>query len=288
MFKDVYPNILFVDRNFPIQGMHFRYSLGWFGDGFASDRNPNDCQTSNLQKIGMDILGLDMDILGELRPQIILSKSPRRTKQKYVVITTCSTAQFKYWNRPNAWQDIIDYLVKKGYQVVNIGKQPNVLNNVVNATGKLETDVLINLIQYADFFIGLPSGLAWLNWALGKKTIMISGISEHYCEFQEDMYRVENIGEENGACIKCFNKTCFPNDETNKPMVFEKNNWLYCPLYQSTAKHFECTKSITPQMVKKKIALVEKHLREKVSTILDKDGNLTNKKTGDIISFLGE
>lgn len=287
MFKDLYPNMVFVDRGVPVHGMHFRYSLGWFGDGLASDRNPYDCQKTNLQKIACDILGMSYEELGEIRPQLILSKQPKRTKQKYVVITTCSTAQFKYWNRPEGWQTVVDYLSKKGYTIVNIGKQPNILRNVVNATGKLPTDDLFNVLQNAEFFIGLPSGLAWLNWALGKKTIMISGISEHFCEFKEDMYRVENVGEENGGCIKCFNKTCFPNDET-KPMIFEKNNWLYCPLFQGTSKHFECTTSITPQMVKKKIALVEKHLKEKVTTMLDKDGNLTNKKTGEIISIYGE
>ena len=102
------------------------------------------------------------------------------------------------------WEKISGFTYK-GYTIVNIGKQPNILHNVVNATGKLPTDDLFNVLQNAEFFIGLPSGLAWLNWALGKKTIMISGISEHFCEFKEDMYRVENVGEENGGCIKCFN-----------------------------------------------------------------------------------
>ena len=52
--------------------------------------------------------------------------------------------------------------------------------------------------------------------------------------------------------------------------------------------HFSCTKTITPEMVKKKIALVEKHIKLKIDTVLDSDGNLTNKKTGELICKLGE
>ncbi len=267
MFKDVYTNILFVERGLPIQGMQFSYKLGWFGSGHASNRNPYDCHTRNLQQIAMDILGIKWEETGELRPQLKKSTAPRRVKPKYVVITTCSTAQFKYWNHAGGWQTIVDYLMRKGYQVVNIGKQPNILHNVINATGQLPTDDLINVIQNAEFFIGLPSGLAWLNWALGKKSIMITGISEHFCEFQEDMYRVENKAE--GICRGCFN---------NPKYVFDKGDWLYCPLNKGTAKHFECTKTVTPDMVKKTIALVEKHSKEKVTTILDKDGNMIIKK----------
>lgn len=279
LFKDVYKNILFVERGVPIQGMQFSFKLGWFGSGHASNRNPYDCHTRNLQQIAMDILGMKWEEVGELRPKLIKSTSPRKIKPKYVAITTCSTAQFKYWNHAGGWQTIVDYLIRKGYQVVNIGKQPNVLHNVINGTGQLTMDELFNVVQNAEFFIGLPSGLAWLNWALGKKTIMITGISEAFCEFQEDMYRVENINKNTGCEKKCFNDPKF---------IFDKGDWLYCPLHKSTSKHFICTKSITPDMVKKKIALVEKHLKLKVQTILDKDGNLTNKQTGVILCSLGE
>ncbi len=277
MFKDIYPEMKFVDRGSPLQGMHFQFRLGWFGSGHASNRNPYDCHTRNLQQIAMDILGIDMDVVGELRPQLKLSTSPRKIKPKYVVITTCSTAQFKYWNHAGGWQSIVDYLVNKGYQVVNVGKQPNVLHNVVNATGQLPTDDLFNVLQNAEFFIGLPSGLAWLNWALGKKTIMITGISDYFCEFQEEMYRVEKVAE--NVCHGCFN---------NPQYTFDKGLWLYCPIHINTARHFECTKTITPDMVKKKIALVEKHLKTNTKVMLDKSGNLTNKTNGEIICKLGE
>jgi autotransporter strand-loop-strand O-heptosyltransferase len=292
MFKDIYPNILYVDRGVPLQGMQFSYKLGWFGSGHASNRNPYDCQSRNLQQIAMDILGIRYEEVGELRPQLKKSTAPRKIKQKYVVVTCCSTAQFKYWNFPSGWQETVNYLGRKGYQIVNIGKQPNFLHNVVNATGQLPMDDLINVLQNADFFIGLPSGLAWLNWALGKKTIMITGISEHFCEFQEDMYRVENISE-SGCPVKCFNVSGRKDDGTLDNVVknkytFDKGLWNFCPNFRDTPKHFLCTKTITPEMVKKKIALVEKHIKTKTDTILDRYGNLMNIKTGELICKHGE
>lgn len=267
LFKDVYPNILFVERGIPLQGMQFNFKLGWFGSGHASNRNPYDCQTRNLQQIAMDILGLDYEKIGELRPKLKDSVSPRKIKPKYVVITTCSTAAFKYWNYPQGFQIIVDYLIRKGYQVVNVGKQPNVLNNVINGCGELPMDDLINVIQHAEFSLMLPSGLSWLSWSLGKKTIMITGISKHFCEFQQDIYRVQNLAE--GICNGCF---------SDPSTIFDKGQWLFCKNHFGTPRHFECTKTITPEMVKKSIALVEKHIKEKVSTYLDKEGNLCIKK----------
>ena len=276
LFKDIYPDITFVERGVPVQGMQMAFRLGWFGSGHASNRNPIDCHTRNLQQMAMDILGLDFEEIGEQRPKLIGSKKPKLMKaKKYVAITTCSTAQFKYWNRPNGWQEVVNYLNSKGYKVVNIGKQPNNLRDVIDYTGQRDFDDLQNVIQNASFFIGLPSGLAWLSWALGRKSIMISGISENFCEFQEDMYRVENLS----VCHGCFNDPGF---------TFDKGDWLYCPSHKNTAKHFECSKEITPQMVKKKIALVESHLKSNITPILDFDGNMTSKSTGALIAKYGQ
>lgn len=276
LFKDIYPDITFVEKGTPIEGMNFAFRLGWFGDGKANTRNKFDCQTRNLQQLAMDTLGLDYLELGEVRPKLQGSKKGRLLKKKYVAITTCSTAQFKYWNHPNGWQEIVNHLRKKGYEVVNIGKSPNFLHDVINYTGQRDMDDLFNIIQYSEFFIGLASGLSWLSWGLGKKTIMITGITEPFVEFQEDMYRVENI---NACKSKCFSDTSF---------LFDKGNWVWCPLHENTQEHFTCTKSITPDMVKKKISLVETHIKEKINVILDTDGNLTSKKTSKVICKYGE
>lgn len=250
LFKDIYPNIEFVPRGQPITGVHVAYKLGWFGSGHASSRNPNTCHTIPLQKVASDILGIKYD--KEIRSK--LKKDTRGKlfkKGKYVVITTCSTAQFKYWNKPDGWQNLVDWLVKKGYSVINVGKMPNFLKNVYNFTGKREMSDLINIIQYCDFFVGLPSGLAWLSWALNKKSVMITGISEAFCEFREDNYRAENLK----VCHGCF------NDPSH---TFDKGKWLWCPVNQDdNEKRFECTKSITPKMVKDLILIVEKDIKSK-------------------------
>ena len=248
LFEKIYPEITFVQRGQPIQGIHVAYKLGWFGTGHPSTKNPNDCHIIPLQKVATDILGLPYS---EIRPQLEKDKRGKLFKKgKYVVITTCSTAQFKYWCKPHAWQELIDSLVKQGYSVINIGKQPNFLKNVIDFTGKREMADLINLFQYADFFVGLPSGLAWLNWALGKKGVMITGISEAFCEYREDNYRAENLE----VCHGCFNDPDY---------VFDKGDWLYCPKHKGTPKHFECTKEIGVDMVQNIIKLLISDIKAK-------------------------
>jgi autotransporter strand-loop-strand O-heptosyltransferase len=249
MFEKIYPEIEFVKRGQPVTGCHVAYKLGWFGSGHANSRNPNTCHIIPLQKVASDILGIEYE--GEIRTTLNKDPRPKMFKNgKYVVITTCSTAQFKYWNKPEGWQELVNWLVRKGYGVINIGKMPNFLKNVYNFTGKRKMEDLFNIIQNCDFFIGLPSGLAWLSWALGKKSVMITGISEAFCEFRQDNYRAENTS----VCHGCF------NDPTH---TFDKGDWMYCPLHKGTAKHFECTKEISVQDVQKIVVQVERDLKAK-------------------------
>lgn len=255
LFKDVYKNILFIDKGTPLYGIQYYYKLGWFGSGHASFKNPFDCHTRNLQQIACDILGIPFDIKNEYKLNLTGSTKKRiiSNRKKYVVITTCSTAQFKYWNYPNGWQKIADSLISRGYTVVNIGKQPNTLHNVVNMTGTLDFDNLLNVLQYSEYLISLPSGLSWLNWALNKKTVMITGISESFCEFQTEQYRIEPKQE--NICKGCFN---------NPAVTFDRTEWLFCPFHKGTDRHFECTKTITPEMVKSMLTIVEKDIKNKV------------------------
>ena len=59
-------------------------------------------------KVASDILGLDYV---ELKPKL---KKLGKKKQKRVCIAIHSTAQAKYWNNPNGWQDVVDFLKNKG------------------------------------------------------------------------------------------------------------------------------------------------------------------------------
>ena len=89
----------------------------------------------------------------------------------------------------------------------------------------------INLLAYADFFIGLGSGLSWLADACGIPVVLISGFSLPMGEF-ETPYRVTN----QLVCHGCYNDI--------------RVNWKdICPYHRSTEREFECSKSVTPLQV---------------------------------------
>jgi autotransporter strand-loop-strand O-heptosyltransferase len=96
-----------------------------------------------------------------------------------------------------------------------------------------------NVLHHADLFIGLGSGLSWLNWALGKHTVMINGFSEKNHEFTS---RVTRIMTDN--CFPCW---------TNPNFAFDAGDWDWCPIWKGTDKQHICQKSITPQLVMSKI-----------------------------------
>ena len=89
----------------------------------------------------------------------------------------------------------------------------------------------------------MGSGLSWLAWALNKKVSMISGFSDPFAEFISDNYR---LSPPPGKCHGCFN---------DKSLVFDRS-WDWCP----RDKNYECSKTITPEMVKEKIDLLISHL----------------------------
>jgi autotransporter strand-loop-strand O-heptosyltransferase len=108
----------------------------------------------------------------------------------------------------------------------------------IDKTGDIDIQERITDIVNCEFFIGLSSGLSWLAWALNKPVVMISGFSNPSSEFFTP-YRVFN----ENVCNSCW------NDENCK---FDRNDWLWCP----RNKNFECSKSISPDMVKEKIDML--------------------------------
>ena len=52
----------------------------------------------------------------EIKPKL----EDRKVKKddKLITIAIHGTAQPKYWNNPTGWQDVVDYLKSKGYDVV--------------------------------------------------------------------------------------------------------------------------------------------------------------------------
>lgn len=239
-FEKKYKNIKFLNMDESGPDMFATYKPGWYVDDklINTNRCKNDIRKQPLQKIASDYLGLPY--IPE-RPLIDFELKNFPYKKPTVVIATQSTSQCKYWNHKGGWETIITYLNDKGFDVVCIdknyswgnGDNMNIIpSNAIDLTGDKPLSDRMNQIYHSSFFIGLPSGLSWLSWALEKPTILISGFSYDYTEF-ETLYRVQN----KNVCTGCWNDN-----------YFDRGDWMWCP--KSEKKEiFECTKSITPQMV---------------------------------------
>lgn len=182
---------------------------------------------------------------GKLRPVINKSKEQRPTNKKYVCFSMHSTAQAKHWNNNGGWEKLCDMLTKKGYTPVCIDRHYSfgvegcwneIPKNCFNKTG-MELAGMINWIEHCEFFIGLSSGLSWVAHALGKKVVMISGVTTADNEFDEDCIRIHRTD----LCNSCFN---FPSKH-----LFDAGDWYWCPMHKGTSRAFECTKRISAKQV---------------------------------------
>jgi autotransporter strand-loop-strand O-heptosyltransferase len=125
-----------------------------------------------------------------------------------------------------------------GYAVVILSLKKYKIDGTITITST-NWDEVFSCLYQSDLFIGLSSGLSWVNWALNKKTVMISGFSTDDHEFTSNVIRVSN-----NVCIKCW------NDPVH---VFDAGDWDWCPVYKGTERQHICQKSITPEMVMNKI-----------------------------------
>jgi autotransporter strand-loop-strand O-heptosyltransferase len=240
-----YPDLRFHNFGYREPGTDAVFGLGWYGE---TDRNIHrrDPRTISLQQVAGDILGVDVsgDLINWKVPQTI-TKSKPLIDGKYVCIAMDSTANAKHWHYPGGWQKLVDHLNNEGYKVVVIQKQPTSLSGVIDKTGDLDILERAVDIYHAQFLIGIGSGLSWLAWSLNKPVIMISGFSDPVCEFKNKNYRIIN----KEVCNGCF------NDPSHK---FDRGDWNWCPRLKDTDRRFECTTSITPEMVFDTIKLLEK------------------------------
>ena len=160
LFESVYPELEFVTPGIAVNNIYGMYKLGWFYNKFKEPVLPN---TIPLQQTATNILGLEYK---EIKPRIILLPSKHISK-KYVTIATNSTAGCKFWTKEN-WQEIINYLISKGYDVINTSLEDNPFDNCIVLADK-SMNSTIECINDSEFFIGLSSGLSWLAWALDKE-----------------------------------------------------------------------------------------------------------------------
>jgi autotransporter strand-loop-strand O-heptosyltransferase len=233
LFDGQYDNLKFKHPGYSDADIDVLIGIGWYEE---TDINQHkvDPRLCPLQKVASDILGLDY--IGEIKPRLNkIIKDPPSDK-KYICIGTESTAAAKHWNYPGGWQNLINLFKNVGYEVVVVHKQTNSFSNVIDRTGDKPIEDAISDILNCEFFVGVGSGLSWLSWGLDVPVVMISGFSQPFCEFSDKTLRIINTD----VCHGCFN---------NVEHKFDKGDWMWCPEHKDTDRHFECTKSITPEHV---------------------------------------
>jgi autotransporter strand-loop-strand O-heptosyltransferase len=235
---DAYRNIEFIEPGTGTACVA-HYQIGWFRDekgGWKNfNRHPRQCNVIPMQATASDILGLEYK---ELNHGVSFPKKERPYQQKYIVIGPNATAGCKEWVY-NYWVTLAKLLNQQGYLVISLTQNEHKMDGVINHYGHSMEDVA-NILYHAELFIGLGSGLSWLNWAIGKHTAMINGFAEPGHEFTKKITRIfkENV------CFPCW---------TNPNFSFDAGDWDWCPIWKGTDKQHICQKSITPQLVMSKI-----------------------------------
>jgi autotransporter strand-loop-strand O-heptosyltransferase len=237
--KSDYPQIEFVEPGTNVNDLYAMYSLGLFyneDNTINGLKNPIDPKSVTMQKMASDILGIPhIEIKPKLKKRIVKKDS----NIKQITIGIYGTAQPKFWNNPTGWQELVDWLNGRGYTVKLLSKEgDNYMGNklptgmVTHPAGPIE-GVMDEMLK-SEAFIGIGSGLSWLSWALNVPTVLISGFSYKWAEM-EDCIR---IGTPQGKCEGCFNR-----------LRLDAGDWNWCPDHKGTERQFECTKSITSEMV---------------------------------------
>ena len=247
LFKSQYPNIEFVNPGALVSNLYGLFRIGLFYKtddngvrGVNYENHKTDPKKEPLGKVASDILGLTYN---ESR-----TKLPRigKNKQKRVCIAIHSTAQCKYWNNPTGWQDVVDYLKSKGYEVRLLSREENGYMGNWNPKGVVQqkpssTVELIKVLQESEFFIGISSGLSWLAWASGIPVVLISGFTDVSLEPFDNVKRIIN----KDVCNSCWSN-----------YDFDAGDWNWCPVQKGTDKQFECSKLITSENVIKELELM--------------------------------
>ena len=247
MFIEQYPEIEFVAPGSSVSDLYAMYSVGLFYNEDSSVnglKNPNNFREQTMQKMCSDILGLDYI---EVKPKIKKRQVKKDSNLKQVCIGVFGTAQSKFWNNPTGWQTVVDWLNNRGYTVKLLSREnDDYMGNkypkgiVKHPQGPIE--LVMDEMKKSEAFIGIGSGLSWLSWALDVPTVLISGFSYDWAEMKDCI----RIAAPKGKCEGCFNR-----------LRLDAGDWNWCPDHKGTERQFECTKSITSEMV---IAELEKFL----------------------------
>ncbi|WP_455654095.1 autotransporter strand-loop-strand O-heptosyltransferase [Phascolarctobacterium sp.] len=245
IIKPGYPEISFIKAEERPEGLYASYYMGIFFPCDDRVHQPVDWRLIGLHQNAAMILGVDP---GEQRIRLLPQNKTRRIKEPYVCIAAQASSQAKYWNNGSGWLNVVKHLKERGYRVLCIDRENvygmNSRFNIIpygaeDFTGRLPLQERIDLLYHADFFVGLPSGLSWLAYGVGKPVVMISGMSLALTEFPNP-YRVQNFH----VCNGCWNDT---------RVTFDHKDFEWCPRLKGTDRQFECSRYITPEAVNKVI-----------------------------------
>jgi autotransporter strand-loop-strand O-heptosyltransferase len=246
LFKETYTEIEFVNPGTNVENLYAMYVIGlYYTENNINNyfKNPLDTKKQPLQKIASDILGLPYT---EIKPKL---KIKEVQKEPQVTIAIHGTTQAKYWNNSNGWQDVVDWLKLKGYTVKLLSRESSGYMGNLHPTGIEQhppgplSDLMDEMLK-SELFIGIGSGLSWLSWALGVKTVLISGFSYEWAEMQD----CARISTPIGKCSGCFNRS-----------RLDAGDWNWCPDHKGTERQFECSKSITSDVVIEELKKILKY-----------------------------
>jgi autotransporter strand-loop-strand O-heptosyltransferase len=226
------PNLKWVSPESPVPELYASVKIGYFLNEELPQRHRTDPRRIPLAAVATDILNIGFE---ERRPRFA-NGAEDRAPEKRVCFAMASTAGCKLWHYPNGWQVVVDRINDQGFEMELIQRESAALAGIVNSSGDRPIGERIEQLKRCALFIGPPSGLAWLAWAVGAPVVMIGGFSESFTEFQTDCYRVSDPG----ACHGCWNDTS---------VTFDRDDWDWCPRHRDTSRQFECSREITPEMV---------------------------------------
>jgi autotransporter strand-loop-strand O-heptosyltransferase len=241
-FSTEYTNIEFIKPGDTASDLYAMYAIGLYyndDDSINLYKNPIDPKSVTLQKMCSDILGLEYR---EVKPKL-KRKTPSLEKINQICIGVFGTAQSKFWNNPTGWQDVVNWLNNKGYTVRLISKEGDDYMGNKLPTGIIKhpngpIELVMDELKKSKAFIGIGSGLSWLSWALDTPTVLVSGFSYDWAEMQDCI----RVTAPKGKCEGCFNR-----------LRLNAGDWNWCPDHKGTERQFECTKSITSEMVIKEL-----------------------------------
>ena len=186
LFKNIYPNILFVEPNTNVENVYAQYYIGATKEWDAK-YSPVCVDDVPLQYVASTVLNLP---LVELRPQLEKQLKDIKYNKKYVCISEFASHEKKHWRYPGGWQLVVNFLNSIGYDVAVISKEKTNLINVIDLTGDKPIMERAQVLRNADFFMGVSSGLSWLSWAVNTHTFLISDVTQLNHEFTTNITRI--------------------------------------------------------------------------------------------------